>query len=116
MDIKTRLTRCCGKPIGGDNCREGLRCSDCFDKLEGLREIERLQSINDDAMEINARLRDEKREANAEIERFREALDEAETICLAQYVMLMCAGENEKASYVKKVADKFTFLLKKETE
>lgn len=44
MDIKTRLTRCCGKPVGGDNCREGLRCSDCFDKLEGLREIERLQS------------------------------------------------------------------------
>lgn len=42
MDIKTRLTRCCGKPIGGDNCREGMRCSDCFDKLEGLREIERL--------------------------------------------------------------------------
>lgn len=44
MDIKTRLTRCCGKPTGGDNCREGLRCSDCFDKLEGLREIERLQA------------------------------------------------------------------------
>lgn len=43
MDIKTRLTRCCGKPIGGDNCREGMRCSDCFDKLEGLREIERLR-------------------------------------------------------------------------
>lgn len=45
MNIKTRLTRCCGKPIGGDNCREGLRCSDCFDKLEGLREIERLKEI-----------------------------------------------------------------------
>lgn len=45
MDIKTRLTRCCGKPIGGDNCREGMRCSDCFDKLEGLREIERLREI-----------------------------------------------------------------------
>lgn len=45
MDIKTRLTRCCGKPIGGDNCLEGMRCSDCFDKLEGLREIERLREI-----------------------------------------------------------------------
>jgi len=45
MDIKTRLTRCCGKPIGGDNCREGLRCSDCFDKLEGLREIEELREV-----------------------------------------------------------------------
>ena len=88
MDIKTRLTRCCGKPIGGDNCREGMRCSDCFDKLEGLREIERL----------------------------REALNEAETICLAQYVTLMCAGENAKASNVKKVADKLTTLLKKENE
>jgi hypothetical protein len=43
MDIKTRLTRCCGKPVGGDNCREGLRCSDCFDKLEAWREIEQLQ-------------------------------------------------------------------------
>lgn len=43
MDIKTRLTRCCGKPVGGYNCSDGIRCPDCFDKLEGWREIERLQ-------------------------------------------------------------------------
>ena len=55
-------------------------------------------------------------EAADEIERLREALEEAETICLAQYVMLMCAGENEKANHVKKVADKLFVLLKKETE
>lgn len=55
-------------------------------------------------------------EAADEIERLREALNEAETICLAQYVTLMCAGENEKASNVKKVADKLITLLKKETE
>ena len=55
-------------------------------------------------------------QAADEIERLREALNEAETICLAQYVTLMCAGENEKASNVKKVADKLTTLLKKESE
>lgn len=42
MDIRTRLNRCCGKPIGGYNCHDGMRCTDCFDKLEGLRELERL--------------------------------------------------------------------------
>ena len=42
-----------------------------------------------------------------EIERLRKALDEAETICLAHYVMLMFAGENEKAEHVKSVIDTF---------
>ena len=43
MDIKTRLTQCCGKPVGGYTCSDGMRCPDCFDKLEGWREIERLR-------------------------------------------------------------------------
>lgn len=44
MDIKTRLTRCCGRESEyGQICRDGYRCPDCFDKLEGLREIERLR-------------------------------------------------------------------------
>lgn len=43
MDIKTRLTRCCGKDMGsGLICHDGMRCPDCFDKLEGLRTIEEL--------------------------------------------------------------------------
>lgn len=45
MDIKTRLTRCCGKPVGGYKCGDGIRCPDCFDKLQGWREIERLREI-----------------------------------------------------------------------
>lgn len=45
MDIKTRLTRCCGNPVGGYKCGDGIRCPDCFDKLEGWREIERLREI-----------------------------------------------------------------------
>lgn len=45
MDIKTRLTRCCGKPVGGYKCGDGIRCPDCFDKLQGWREIERLTEI-----------------------------------------------------------------------
>lgn len=44
MDIKTRLTQCCGKPVGGYKCGDGIRCPDCFDKLQGWREIERLQA------------------------------------------------------------------------
>lgn len=44
MDIKTRLLRCCGIDLGGGNkCHDGLRCNNCFDKLEGWREIERLR-------------------------------------------------------------------------
>ena len=44
MDIRTRLTRCCGKDMGsGLTCHDGMRCPDCFDKLEGWREIERLR-------------------------------------------------------------------------
>lgn len=45
MDIKTRLTRCCGNPVGGYKCGDGIRCPDCFDKLEGWREIERLSEV-----------------------------------------------------------------------
>lgn len=46
MDIKTRLTRCCGKDMGsGLTCHDGMRCPDCFDKLEGWREIERLRKV-----------------------------------------------------------------------
>lgn len=44
MDIKTRLTRCCGRESEyGQICRDGYRCPDCFDKLEGWREIEQLR-------------------------------------------------------------------------
>lgn len=45
MDIKTRLTRCCGKPVGGYKCGDGIRCPDCFDKLQGWREIEELREV-----------------------------------------------------------------------
>lgn len=45
MNIKTRLTRCCGKPVGGYKCGDGIRCPDCFDKLQGWREIERLRGV-----------------------------------------------------------------------
>lgn len=74
MDIKTRLNRCCGKPIGGYNCREGMRCPDCFDKLEGLREIEEL---NERVETLRQVVRDQTAhgvEQMKEIERLREAL------------------------------------------
>lgn len=76
MDIKTRLNRCCGKPIGGYNCREGMRCPDCFDKLEGLREIEEL---NERVETLRQVVRDQTAhgvEQMKEIERLREALQE----------------------------------------
>lgn len=46
MNIKDRLNRCCGKYFApAIKCEEGSRCSDCFDKLEGWREIERLREL-----------------------------------------------------------------------
>ena len=74
MDIKTRLNRCCGKPIGGYNCHDGMRCSDCFDKLEGLREIEEL---NERVETLRQVVRDQTAHGvkqMKEIERLREAL------------------------------------------
>jgi hypothetical protein len=82
---------------------EPSRLNEAADEIERLRDCEA----------YNAR---SVAWANVEIERLREALEETETICLAQYVMLVCAGENEKANHVKKVADKLFVLLKKETE
>lgn len=54
MDIKDRLLRCCGTQSEyGQVCRDGNRCSNCFDKLEGWREIERLRG----ALELGVEMR-----------------------------------------------------------
>lgn len=56
MDIKTRLTRCCGRESEyGQICRDGYRCPDCFDKLEGWREIERLRDALSETLAVARR-------------------------------------------------------------
>jgi hypothetical protein len=52
MKLEERLMRCCNVAIGGDNCRDGFRCNNCFDKLEALREITRMRGVLQQIAEI----------------------------------------------------------------